>query len=652
MTFTNSYDEDEIKVLRPTNQKYYSKDNYGFDIETYSDKNIFQCGSIYCYRTKEKFFFTDKLEMIDFFKTARFKNAFIYATNLGFDFLRTFEGEFEIAEFKMLMPNSSLMRAETYIINDAFSYWNPDKKKKCKLTFIDTGNYGMLPVEEMGKIIGILKMKCPFPYGYKCTKEELEVMKEYNMQDAIISVSYMEYIIKEFEDFGASVKLTIGSSAVSLYTNEFLKEEFYQTSMETMLLIKESYCGGRTEVFERGTIISKIINHDVNSMYPYGMTQLLPNPNPTSERHTTRNTLEYIKNYEGVSWVQIHCPYMKYPLLPKRENGKLLFPIGDWYGAYTHIELRYALELGYEIRFVNKTIYYTDCNYYLKDYALKMFERKNEYSKTKQTGKKHIAKLFLNALYGKFMEHHPKTSELIHIKNVTEDMCINNPDYEQVSKDYFRFTFINNDFPIHTIPIWATYITSYARIRLHEYMMKAVALGFNPLYVDTDSIFCEGLIEDSDELGMMKNEDTLREAIFVRPKYYFKDSINAFTQKEKIKNIKMKGISKKMVVDDKEVDISKENFISILLDDTHTVNYRRFTKRKESVRKGYNSGEIRASTKHLDIEDTKRYWKGKKFLLTERQTSEPIILGNSVEYPKEDNEIVTELGQHNIINTN
>ena len=89
--------------LRPLKGKVKPIKIFGFDIETYNNNKNFCCGSIvgdnYCK------FFRDKQEMInDFSSNRNFRNSYLVATNLMFDFFGLFDIEEAINKFNIIEP--------------------------------------------------------------------------------------------------------------------------------------------------------------------------------------------------------------------------------------------------------------------------------------------------------------------------------------------------------------------------------------------------------------------------------------------------------------------------------------------------------------------------------------------------------------------
>jgi hypothetical protein len=127
-----------------------------------------------------------------------------------------------------------------------------------------------------------------------------------------------------------------------------------------------------------------------------------------------------------------------------------------------------------------------------------------------------VVKLLLNSLYGKFGQKFKDRENVIHKSQITPEMIsadmrlsdISGTDYYSVKEEVAPSLFC--------IPIWAVYITAYARIKLYDYIAHS-----DPIYFDTDSIITKNEIPVSSELGEMKLESKLKKCVVVKPKFYF-----------------------------------------------------------------------------------------------------------------------------------
>jgi len=579
--------------LSPTKFKPFSKEIYGFDIETYNKNKNFLFASIYK-DDNNYWFFKDKESIIKFFKKFRFRNTIISATNLGFDFHGTFYNQPESKDFKLSYRGSDLLSASTYMKKSGeFSY----RYQKDKLTFIDTMNYAKLSVEKLGKLINIPKLEKPSFIGRRPkNKSEWEYFKKYNLYDSKISKYALEFMIRSFNSFGANYKPTIASTSMSLFRNKYLKDNYYKHDTNILLEQFKGYYGGRTEAFSRG-LIKNYNYYDFNSLYPSVMLNEFPDPNTL--RTTFQNTIRYIEGYEGISFIDIAAPKSSYPLLPYRFNNKLLFPSGSFSGWYSHLEIRKALSLGYVVKKVRKTYYYTDTCYPFRDFVLDMYEKRQEFKKAGNP-MEYTAKILMNSLYGKFAQKFTDRDNWIHADSVDLEEINKHDTVERVG-DYFRFTKKLSRPPIFSFPIWSIYVTAYARLKLYDYIIRS-----NPVYVDTDSLITKKEFIDSDKLGKLKLEMRIRKGVIVKPKFYALEPYN------KAAFVKAKGLGCRLSIN---------AFIDLLLNPKCT--YNKFMKFKESIRRGFIPNEIQEITKELNIEDDKRIWE-RPFDMHELQESRSI----------------------------
>ena len=597
-----------MNKLSPTKQKIFNPRTkiLGFDIETHTNKNLFLCASVY--DGKKYYVFTTQTSLQNFFKSEFCKNSIIVATNLSFDFFGTFFGK-DLANFNTLFRGSDLLHAKTYHSKKGFS--KKPLGTKNKIDFVDTYNYGRISVAKMGKIIGIPKMKI-----YRTSKElkkvkikhiigklpgnsaEWEALIEYNKRDSRISRDYLVFLYKTIEALGGTPKLTSASSSKRLFTDKYLKKTYYRPNIDVLDDTFKALYGGNVHAYKRG-VIHNMNYYDFNSLYPSVM--LNPYPDPNSLRTTTRNTNKYILGYEGVSQVSVYCPPMIHPLLPVKHNNKLLFPIGNIEGWYTHIELRKALELGYVITKVKKTHYYTQTCAPFKEFITDLYALRLKF-KTENNPAEHIVKLMLNSLWGKFTQKYRGKDNLICEPTLEQ---LQKYDYvEPLSNGFFR---VKKETAIpapHCQPIWGCYTTAYGRLKLYDYIIK-----YDPVYVDTDSLITEHEIKNGKGLGELKLEAKIDSGIIVKPKFYMINDMR-----------KVKGLGCRA---------TRDVFNRILLGEE--IHYNKFVKLRESLRRGFDVNEIIGVFKKFDLEDNKRLWVG-TFDLNNINSSLPLHIENNLLY--------------------
>jgi hypothetical protein len=227
----------------------------GFDIETYGKKNEFLCATVYhdddtiCFRKS-------RMEIIEHFKAVICRNKIIATTMLGFDFHGLFH---DLAiYFDMQYRNGQLLSAKTYVYEDKFVHpvqrkinlnscqtkakYDVERKKYFSLTFIDTIAYKPASVETLGEIVGIKKLEHPKAFQ-RIPKDDDEwaEMEKYNIQDSKISKVFTEFLYKGLIELGCTIKSTIGSCAMSLFKNKYLKEDYFCPDKEDTLKMFNGY---------------------------------------------------------------------------------------------------------------------------------------------------------------------------------------------------------------------------------------------------------------------------------------------------------------------------------------------------------------------------------------------------------------------------
>jgi len=585
------------KSLSPTKQRHSRKKVFGFDIETWDKNREFLCASIWSRGYKRVMY--SKQEVIDELHHSRYKNSYIAATNLSFDFFGTFYKTPVLSHFDVLFRGSDLIYAKTYVQPDGS--WKSSAGKSGKsIMFIDTMNYAQLGVAKIGAIIGINKIKSPMYLGkYPILLEEFKAMVYYNLRDSEISARFLEFLVVSFEKMGATFKSTIASTAMSLFRNKYLKDEYFRHDIPVLKDLFKAYYGGRTETFKRGKV-SDLNYYDINSLYPSVMHDCLY-PDPNTMRITHKNSRKYIDMYDGVSSVEIHCPdSIKVPLLPYRYDNKLYFPRGTFKGWYSHVELRKAMDLGYILKHVEKTYYYKESCCPFVDYVSDIYAKRMKY-KSEGSVMQLIAKLFLNSLYGKFGQKFEDRDLWIHEDDFDPEKHQGTCRIDRIG-EYFRVS-ADSDPACFCIPIWALYVTAHARLKLYEYLSSC-----DPYYCDTDSIITKTALPTSKLLGDMKLEMSISSGFIIKPKMY------AVIDADDNTYVKIKGVRQMLFKD----------FVKMM--EFPKVSYDKFSKFKESMRRGFIPNEIRPVTKNLSLDDSKRDWDNIHFDPTVMQSSDPMQL--------------------------
>jgi hypothetical protein len=583
-------------ILYPVKDVIKTYEFISFDVETTGkDKEFYLCGI----RDKHGYkYFYDKKDAIKYLLDDKNKGIRI-ATNLYFDYAQLFKNTKEFYDLKPTFAGGRIIRLK-YI----------DSRGRI-INFYDTLNYLPFGVEGLGGLLKLPKLPHPkniisddkyMPNGQLIknsvwikprTEEEEKILLEYNKRDCEITYrASLEIIQQGLNEVNASMKCTISSSALNgkwrkRLVEPLAKEKLVYPEFNKYAFL--SYFGGRSEVLTRG-LIKNIKIFDCNSMYPSVMLKEYPNPNSVRKVITPDSrTLEY----DGITKARIEAPDNDIQLLPYRLNKKLIFPKGKFLSWYTNAELIKAKEQGYIVKPVTSYIYPRTW-FPFKDYVEEIYEKRKQYIKENNPLEK-MMKSLLNNLYGKFAEHKHGDYELSQAEDGVQYDGERFGDVVVWSKERV----CNSP---HVFPILSSYTTAYARLKLFEHIKK-----YDSVYSDTDSLFTQKEIPQSNKLGEFKLVNELKSVIIVRPKHYLEEGIG-FT------HVKMKGVK----------GANKDIFNRVLRGED--IYMTRFAKLKESIKRGLATNTDLIIKKKLGLNDNKRIWHQKFNPYIADDDSEPIEL--------------------------
>ena len=442
----------------------------------------FICASFYSPHYQKITFDKEEAQRITFSMNSRLPRYFVSHNlaydlmNLGYDPQKNIGLQFNFAKSKLI--NAVL------------------KRNKKTRRFIDSGNFFI--ATSLSKIGQALKMykgdydtkflrgKTPDDLSEKEKKE----VGEYCLHDSKICYQAMQSILSMCEELNIKFRSnTAASLALRIFRKNFLKETWYKRPQEINNFEREAYYGGRCEVFSQKKY-DLVYMEDISSSYPFQMsTYMFPHPN--SYRKIRNSTWDHVKEYEGVSRVIVKAPRIHIPVLATKYNDRLVFPTGRWEGTYTHVELRYAEEKGYEFELLD-TLIYTKLFNPFKDYVNYWYEKKSGASGIWREIYKHM----MNDLSGKFGEarHEVLKGHIDSLKFCTcahhdKKICLKCKGVNARLLDPSKGPWVSVigdriEDPKNSFPLLIAYITSHARIQLHKRLSSAKTA----IYCDTDSV--------------------------------------------------------------------------------------------------------------------------------------------------------------------
>lgn len=359
-----------------------------------------------------------------------------------------------------------------------------------KVTFLDSLKLLNMSVDNVSKSFSLPIDKLEIDYHKKRDKDHILTDEEirYIKNDVTIMSLALEEMFKSDID-----KMTIASSALADYkkTNKYFNKRFPQFDIYIDEFIRDSYKGGFTylnPLYQNKIIDGYGVVLDVNSLYPSIMfNEYLPYGNPIyfKGKHIPDNIYPlYVQ--------KLSCSFKlkpgKIPTI-QIKNSFYFNPVEYLESSNDEIILLTLTNIDLELFLENYNVYdltyhdgykFTAIKGLFTDYISKWTEVKIKAGKSGNTGKRTIAKLMLNSLYGKFGTNPKGKLKMPYLR----------------ADDSIGYIFLPEEIrdPLY-IPV-ASFITSYARNKvirtaqkIRDYSIYTYGEDYY-VYTDTDSIHC------------------------------------------------------------------------------------------------------------------------------------------------------------------
>ena len=406
-------------------------------------------------------YFTDQSECLAFLSGLKAHSCLIVTFNLSYD--RVF--------MDSIIDHGSLLEVNSRVIV---------ANLKNKIKVIDLTNHVDGSLESW---IGYLDMEKQ--HGIR--KETLVDLEKRVMNDARATYRLGTFI----EDFyyyelGIPLGITVGSCALRYMATKHFNHYWQRDNQYLADFERRSYYGGRVEVFKRGDQITH--GYDVNSMYLSIMRDHVFPDIMTAQHfpHGHDNWREYFDSFMGV-WDCTVCSGRDTHIgaLPFRLKGKLIFPSGVFRGVWCDVELKKAIELGYEILQVHEFVVYRRNHRYFESFAKQVWKKRLEYKAKGNRGMDLMIKKIGNSLYGKFAQRNDEQSYFGRLSDYKGEIAGNYRFHEYGGEVFLQITKGEPVDSKHTFPVISSFIASYARIKLIDAM---ITNQDDLIYCDTDSI--------------------------------------------------------------------------------------------------------------------------------------------------------------------
>lgn len=575
--------KNNFHILR-SNTKLKIQDNFVFvDVESNSkqveeNKQILtfkMCCAIFWKKSlkleiKQSYYsktdFWDDLEY--FFKRVQLKDKsshlIMFAHNMEFDF-RQLDG------YRELFTRG--WKLSGHYIKQGIFIFNFEKNN-FRLHVWSTTNYVRKPLSAIGKTLNLPKLDIDFD------KDSDEYLEIYCMRDTEIIYVFIKELVEFLEKENLSrLKATAGSLSLNIFRHRFYDSKkhpiFIHDWKKSILLERESYRGGITDCFQLGEK-HNTYKLDINSMYSKSMRDsFLPckllcwlNYKQKTQKQLFSYYNHYRKTHGIIAKVIVNIPEEYAYIISNFGLGKSSF----CYGKNLEIticspELNFIQKYGKIVKILEISVY--QVRRIFREFVKYFYKLRMEYKKIGNDIYVEFCKLILNTLYGKFGQKETiskmldktdteiiKHSDLIlmMIERKKEVLGLTIKDFEKtviylgtiidlcevylIDKKLYIIQQTSNNSQDSFVAI-SSFITSYSRIMLIEYILKAKRE--NVYYSDTDSLFVnkkgyKNLLSDINEykLGKLKVEEE-GTCIIYAPKFY------DFNGYRKVKGIKQKN---------------------------------------------------------------------------------------------------------------
>lgn len=425
------------------------------------------------------------------------------------------------------------------------------------IRFVSTSNYYPQSLAALGRTFSLEKQAqtedTKFDFS-RLHEYDIKTVISYCERDVQIIVKAMEALFNACENgertgFG-SFRNTLPAMAFNAYQTWYMPdgEILCHDDPDVIKLERESYYGGRVEVWKRGKAPETVYGVDINSMYPFVMQEFhYPTAYISHRRRETVPGLAALldKGYMVIARVTIKTNENAYPM---RFKNKLIFPVGTFQTVITTPEIDYAIKRNHIIDVHEVAVYKSSPIF--REFVSHFYHLREKHKPGGESPSPVwdlLYKLIMNSLYGKFGQLKREWEQIgkcsPDLVETEELIDVSGP--APVKMRFRKFggrvymEEITEDVAYNASVAIAAHVTAYARMLLWSYIQ--IAGTKNHYYNDTDSLYVNaaGLrrLEAAGKLhptrlGYLALEKEASQAIFLGPKHYILDG-----------HRKLKGIS-------------------------------------------------------------------------------------------------------------
>lgn len=402
------------------------------------------------------------------------RSLYVWAHNQTFDWCAS------SASYSLDRLNWTLRKA----IVDAPPFVMEYLRKGRRIVLADTLNIWRMSLAEMGKLTGLVKLEMPLVWTGKPSDDS------YCRRD----VEIIMRAVQEWADFLRNEDLgkfclTVASQAMQTFRHRDLSDRILiESDPQSLRIARAAYHGGRVECFYIGPLRGPLYMLDINSLYPFCMREFTYPLRliGTFTQPPIIDVVDMLQRFRVCAHVTLRTTE---PIVPVKENGKLIFPTGTFDAYVSTPELEYLLK-HQQVLNVQSIAVYEEGRPFLH-FVENLYQRKVKASIDGNKVEAGHYKLLLNSFSGKWGQNGIKWTTIGRTRK--RDISF----YRSIDIDtnrvtnYRRFNGLvqrRDTFPEsrESHPAIAAHITSYGRMVLWA-LMRKIPPKHN-FYCDTDSI--------------------------------------------------------------------------------------------------------------------------------------------------------------------
>lgn len=316
-------------------------------------------------------------------------------------------------------------------------------------------------------------------------------------------------------------------SFATFRTNHLIENLIPITSGKIFDFIKQSFTGGRTDMYQPNGLNKNIYVYDVNSLYPFVMSVFKYPVAPINQFEGDITILEdnyWIGDVELQTKKDMFIPpiQLHHNFSGKSGGIRTISPNGSFNCKLNSVEFESYNDF-YNFKF--NSGYFWKKEFIFKDFINILYDMRKSYPKSDPMN--YISKLLMNSLYGRFAMKNFKNNHTFLSKNeflkLIENDQIEIQNYIDLNDSLFVNYIDNSDLNNESkssISI-ASALTAYARQHMYKIMEQNID---NIYYSDTDSVYLDRPLPDnlvdSKELGKFKLEYIFKDSVFLGAKIY------------------------------------------------------------------------------------------------------------------------------------